>query len=183
MRQAPYSCLRERTNLPSTPSPTLPPERSEPPCSSSRARSPKTRRIRTARHTRSRSSPCTHHPGCPDSPKGADALDVSETVYQHFLPSGRAVDAGLYRRPSLEPQLTVRTTAVRAPTVKSSQRFFWLLIGAALTQVLPPLRDASPQNQRPRATRQPKPRTRTRPNSHLVPYRLDTPTPPTVARR
>jgi hypothetical protein len=49
----------------------------------------------------------------------------------------------------------VQATTVQAPQPKkSSQRFFWLLIDVTLTQVLPPLRDASPQNQPPRATRQ-----------------------------
>lgn len=183
MRQAPHSYLQERTNLPNTLSNVAAGE----------VRTPFARHLELGVRrraeteqpgTRSRSSTCTHHPGCSDSPKGADALDVSEAAYQHILPSGRAVDAGLYRRPSLDPRPAVPTTTVQAPQPKeSSQRLFRLVIGAALTLMLPPPRDASPQNQRPRATRQPKPQTRTKPNSRLVPYRLDTPTPPTVARR
>jgi hypothetical protein len=68
--------------------------------------------------------------------------------------SGRWMRVSSEDLPSNHDQPRKRPQCKHCSHEMPSQRFFRLFIGAALTLVLPPLRDTSPRNRRPRATRQ-----------------------------
>jgi hypothetical protein len=104
-RQAPHSCLQERTSLPSSTPPTLPLERLGP----SRLESSSTESVHLPSPNELAHSAPKHRmhlpPGSPGPPKGTAALDRLEAVHQHPLRKGRAVDAKLAVSPSILPGL------------------------------------------------------------------------------
>jgi hypothetical protein len=136
-RRAPSSAkLPTGTNdPPERPSPTLPPERSEPSALVITSAKTVTRRFRTTEHNHRRSCGCTRHPGRLDASAATNRRAGSR------LPESPAKRRGLAwvsASPILAPR--GRTGDPGASTgIAPSLGIHGLLIDGLLTQVLPPL--------------------------------------------
>jgi hypothetical protein len=180
-RRAPSSAkLSTGTNdPPERPSPTLPPERSEPSALGTTSAKTVTRRVRTERHDHSRSCGCTCHPGRRDANAATNRRAGSRLPESPAKRRGHS--AGL-NEPHPRPTDDRAMTSMRAPrscrafgpadpsSMARSRRCCHRCARSTSGTAAPS--DPTGPNRESSATT----------SSRFVSYRLDTPAPPTVTR-